>query len=197
MAILRYEIKEMIQKIKLLNGEDDGRQAAMNELIGLTSMYEGGGEEDPGERDGLMAGSSSDRGGVITETSASTNVDAIESDKRKDSVISREHHNCHVGNHVGNHNRNKAPTGGGNHVGVASSTPTPDPSTTTTTTVVVGCSGGDRDDDGCGLLRKPSGKKLRNENGGRGLPPRNGNNNATGITGSASAPIPIDSMAKA
>jgi hypothetical protein len=49
LAILRYEIKEMIQKIRLLNGDEGLRSAAMNELIGLTSMYNdegGGGSEE-------------------------------------------------------------------------------------------------------------------------------------------------------
>ena len=46
LAILRYEIKEMIQKIRLLNGDESLRSAAMNELIGLTSMYNSGSQED-------------------------------------------------------------------------------------------------------------------------------------------------------
>ncbi|OXA52190.1 hypothetical protein Fcan01_13103 [Folsomia candida] len=201
-AILRYEIKEMVQKIKLLNGEDDGRTAAMNELIGLTSMYEGGNEDEPGEREGLMASSGGSQH-CATDSMANTNIDAIEADKRKDSVISaRDHHNCHAGNHVGNHSRNKTPLG--NHVSIEVGIPI----TPTTTTVVAGCSinsrgrqhdGDDEGDDGGRTLHTDLGRKFRNENGGRAFP-RNGNNNTTGlggVTGSASAPIPIDSMAKA
>lgn len=48
LAILRYEIKEMIQKIRLLNGEETSRGGAMNELIGLTSMYNSNSPEEIG-----------------------------------------------------------------------------------------------------------------------------------------------------
>jgi hypothetical protein len=130
-AILKYEIKEMIQKIKLLNGEDDGRQAAMNELIGLTSMYEGGRHDDgePGEREGLMASAAT--GGVSGDTNntlASTNIDAIESDtRRKDSIASnRDHHNCLVGNNVVGPNRKMSyvgAIGASNHVGSSTGAP--------------------------------------------------------------------------
>jgi hypothetical protein len=188
LAILRYEIKEMIQKIKLLNG-DDGGQTAMNELIGLTTVYDRGNTEDPGEREGLMAASVNNEHGV-----QETNIDAIESDNRKDSVISRDHHNC-LGNHV-NHRRAPNHIGGGG--GGSNNTP---PNTTTTTAIISGC-GPSRRQDSCEDERPAAeavGRKFRNENGGRSVP-RNGNNNTTGVggvTGSASAPIPIDSMAKA
>jgi len=239
-AILRYEIKEMIQKIKLLNGEDEGRTAAMNELIGLTSMYEGGhDDEDPGEREGLMASSGGgggvSGGGAIV---ANTNIDAIESDRRKESVVGRgggggasmADGNCLVGNNIG-HNRKMSVA---NHV--SSGAPCNNPVRNS----IVGCSSShntkpplvpvehnvhhhhhhhqndieDDFDSGSALLGKPKGgvdggggggcssgakSQHRNENGGRSLP-RNGNNNTSGlggVTGSASAPIPIDSMAKA
>lgn len=191
-TILRYEIKEMIQKIKLLNGDDEGRTAAMNELIGLTSLYE---QEDQGEREGLMADH------IGPESNTSTNLDAIESDKRKDSGGRRpDEQNCLVGNHVGNH-KQRVPLG--NHIiGIGSN----NTSSTTPTSALKGGRGepeAEEDFDGKSALL---GKQLRNENGGRNLP-RNGNNNASspggnaaglgGVTGSASAPIPIDSMAKA
>lgn len=120
-AILRYEIKEMIEKIKLMNGEDPGRTAAMNELIGLTSIYETG-NDDNGETEGLMSNNGTQ--------DINTNVDTIDGDNgsggavmissgctgggdatRKDSVhYVKENHLIgnnvgpprHIGNHVGN-----------------------------------------------------------------------------------------------
>lgn len=111
-AILRYEIKEMIEKIKLLNGEDPSRTAAMNELIGLTSMYETG-NDDNGETEGLMSGvhngnqdintnldtidgDNGSGGGAMTSSVGVTSGDA----SRKDSAnYVKENHL--VGNNVG------------------------------------------------------------------------------------------------
>jgi len=72
LAILRYEIKEMIQKIKLLNNEVNGQSAAMNELIGLTSLYEKGSGGDEAEREELMANATLHESDTNTK---STNID--------------------------------------------------------------------------------------------------------------------------
>lgn len=138
-AILRYEIKEMIEKIKLLNGEDAGRTAAMNELIGLTSMYESG-NDDSGEREGLMSGVHNNN-----QDTSNTNVDTVDGEgvgaagrlfssgstaggggsgvgsARKDSIqLVKENHM--IGNNIGGV-MGQPPRFIGNHIG-SSSVPT-------------------------------------------------------------------------
>lgn len=216
-AILRYEIKEMIEKIKLLNGEDAGRTAAMNELIGLTSMYETG-NDDNGEREGLMSGVHNGN------QDTSTNVDGVDADNgsggaavastgceatRKDSgPYIKENHL--IGNNVG------PPRFIGNHVGTTGSVDTtnkedyPRVLGVGRNSVTGGAGEEDFNDSKSSLFgQKPcDGPPLlgnskhylqfhhhhlhRNENGGRSVP-RNGNNNNSGGTGTGE-PLPLTSF---
>ncbi|CAG7821207.1 unnamed protein product [Allacma fusca] len=115
LAILRYEIKEMIQKIRLLNGEDAIRSATMNELIGLTSIYADPGSQGENGEGGGEGGSSAgrrsfdDSGGLLRSVSKrkcnERNTDRgnalLASVDTSLSNSNKQHYQPHIGNHVG------------------------------------------------------------------------------------------------
>ena len=129
LAILRYEIKEMIQKIRLLNGEDALRSATMNELIGLTSIYahdqgspgdngENGGNGENGDGNGgggdgasaaLLGDKRPQGGGGGNGGAESTLINTTTMDSSLSNNINNKHHQQYhhhppphiMGNHVG------------------------------------------------------------------------------------------------